>query len=421
MFRFLHAADIHLDSPLVGLEAYEDAPINEIRGASRRAFDNLIELAIDEEVDFLLLAGDLYDGDWKDYNTGLFFVDRMARLKRDGIQVFIVAGNHDAASRITRSLRLPDNVTSFSTLKPETFILEEHDVAIHGQGYHSRSVTDDIASSYPLYTPHYFNIGLLHTALTGKKGHEPYAPCSLETLTSKGYNYWALGHIHKREKISRNPFVVYPGNIQGRHIRETGAKGATLVTVESGDITAIDHRPLDVLRWTHCQVDLGGYENSDDMYQLVRHSLEKEQDLAENRTLAVRIELSGASALHKELLAQRDHWTEEFRALAASLGDMWLEKIVFKTRRITSLEELTSEENPLTGLLHSIDKLDLAPDSLLDLVPEIASFKARLPPEILGGEDPFLSDDPQNFKKLREDIKELLISILSRHEGEGQE
>lgn len=418
MFRFLHAADIHLDSPLVGLESYEDAPVDEIRGASRRAFDNLIELAIDEEVDFLLLAGDLYDGDWKDYNTGLFFVDRMARLKRIGIQVFIVAGNHDAASRITRSLRLPDNVTSFSTLKPETFILENHGVAIHGQGYHSRSVTDDIASSYPLYTPHYFNIGLLHTALTGKKGHEPYAPCSLETLTSKGYDYWALGHIHKREEVLRDPFVVFPGNIQGRHIRETGAKGATLVTVEGGDITAIDHRPLDVLRWAHCPVDLGGCENSDDMYELVRHSLEKEQNLAENRTLAVRIELSGSSTLHAELLAQNTYWVQEFRALAASLGDMWLEKIVFKTRRITSLEEMTGEENPLAGLLQSIDGLDLAPEMLLDLVPEIAPFKAKLPPEILGGEDPFLSDDPQNLKRLRDDVKELLVTILSRREGQ---
>lgn len=418
MFRFLHAADIHLDSPLIGLEAYEDAPVDEIRGASRRAFDNLIELAIDEEVDFLLLAGDLYDGDWKDYNTGLFFVDRMARLRRMNIQVFIVAGNHDAASRITRSLRLPDNVTSFSTLKPETFLLENKGVAIHGQGYHSRSVTDDIASSYPLYTPHYFNIGLLHTALTGKKGHEPYAPCSLETLTSKGYDYWALGHIHKREEISRNPFVVFPGNLQGRHIKETGAKGATLVTVEDGDITTIDHKPLDVLRWALCPIDLKDCESNDDMYERVRHSLEKEQDLAENRTLAVRVELSGPTRLHAELLTQNAHWTQEFRALTASIGDMWLEKVIFKTRRITSLEEMTGEKNPLAGLLHSIDELDLAPDILLNLVPEIASFKARLPPEILGNEDLFLSDTPQNLKRLREDIKELLISILSKHEGQ---
>jgi DNA repair exonuclease SbcCD nuclease subunit len=235
-------------------------------------------------------------------------------------------------------------------------------------------------------------------------------------LTSKGYDYWALGHIHNREEVLRDPFVVFPGNIQGRHIRETGAKGATLVTVEGGEITAITHRPLDVLRWAHCQVDLDGCESSDDMYERVRHSLEKEQDLAENRTLAIRVELTGSSTLHAELLSQHAHWTQEFRALAASLGDLWLEKIIFKTRRFTSLQEVTGEENPLAGLLHSIDGLDLAPDMLLDLVPEIASFKAKLPPEIFGGENPFLSDDPQNLKRLQDDVKELLVTILSGNE-----
>lgn len=414
MFRFLHAADIHLDSPLLGLEAYDDAPVDEIRGASRRAFDNLINLAIDEEVAFLLLAGDLYDGDWKDYNTGLFFVDRMARLNRADIPVFIVAGNHDAASRITRSLRLPDNVTSFSTTHPESFLLDKIGVAIHGQGYKSRALTDDIASSYPQYIPHYFNIGLLHTGLTDRKGHEPYAPCSLDTLKSKGYDYWALGHIHKREEVSRDPLIVFPGNIQGRHIRETGAKGATMVTVEGGEITGIDHMPLDVLRWAHCHIDISSCETGEALYERVQHVLEEEQDLAEERTLAMRLELSGSTPLHSELFAKSGQWTEEFRGLAASLGDMWLEKIIFKTRRPFSLEEIAGDGTPLAGLLQRVDKLDLAPDMLLSLIPEIAAFKTRLPAEILGGDEPFLADDPVTLKELRDEVKELLVNILSR-------
>ncbi len=118
MFRFIHAADIHLDSPLRGLEGYEDAPVDEIRNATRRAFDNLLALAIEEEVRFVLLAGDLYDGDWKDYNTGLFFTERMGRLKRHDISVFMVSGNHDTASRIYPHLHLPDNVTKLSTGQP---------------------------------------------------------------------------------------------------------------------------------------------------------------------------------------------------------------------------------------------------------------------------------------------------------------
>ncbi|WP_419619235.1 metallophosphoesterase family protein, partial [Thiolapillus sp.] len=151
--KFIHAADIHLDSALHGLERYEGAPVDEIRSATRRAFDNLIELAIEEEVAFILLAGDLYDGDWKDYNTGLYFMQHMARLCDAGIRVFIVAGNHDAASQITKHLRLPDNVTLFSTKHPETVVLEDLNVAIIGQGFATRAVTDDLSQAYPQGDP----------------------------------------------------------------------------------------------------------------------------------------------------------------------------------------------------------------------------------------------------------------------------
>ncbi len=199
MIKFLHAADIHLDSSLHGLERYEGAPVDEIRSATRRAFDNLIDLAIDEEVEFVLLAGDLYDGDWKDYNTGLYFMGCMERLQESGIRVFVVAGNHDAASQITRHLRLPDNVTMFSTRTPEKVILDDLDVVIVGQGFATRAVTEDLSQAYPQGDSQLFNIGLLHTCLDGKPGHEPYAPCSVDGLRSKGYQYWALGHVHKCE------------------------------------------------------------------------------------------------------------------------------------------------------------------------------------------------------------------------------
>ena len=135
MWKFIHAADIHLDSPLHGLERYEGAPVQEIRNATRRAFDNLIELAVVEDVAFILLSGDLYDGDWKDYNTGLYFVERMGRLREAGIRVFMVAGNHDAASQISKHLRLPDNVTLFSTKNPEQVILDDLNVALYGPGF----------------------------------------------------------------------------------------------------------------------------------------------------------------------------------------------------------------------------------------------------------------------------------------------
>lgn len=166
-FRFLHAADIHLDSPLRGLSGQEGESAMRIRGATREAFENLVSLAIDEEVSFAIIAGDLYDGDWKDYRTGLFFVKQMGRLSEAGISVFLLYGNHDAESQITRKLLLPSNVRIFSSKKPETFTLPEIGVVLHGQSFRQRDVTDNLATDYPPPVPGNFNIGVLHTGLGG--------------------------------------------------------------------------------------------------------------------------------------------------------------------------------------------------------------------------------------------------------------
>jgi DNA repair protein SbcD/Mre11 len=231
MFKFIHAADIHLDSPMRKLDYYEGVPVEKFRQATRRAFENLIQLAISESVAFVVIAGDLYDGDWKDYNTGLYLVSQMSRLRDAGISVFIVTGNHDAASNITKTLRFPDNVKIFPSDKPATFQMENLKVAIHGQSFASPAVKKDLASDYPKPIEGYYNIGLLHTCATGRAGHEPYAPCSPEDLKNKGYDYWALGHVHNHEVIEKYPPIVFSGNIQGRHPRETGPKGCVMVTV----------------------------------------------------------------------------------------------------------------------------------------------------------------------------------------------
>ena len=197
------------DSPLRGLERYEGAPVEAIRGATRRAFENLVTLALDEAVAFVVLVGDLYDGDWKDYNTGLFFSHQMARLHAAGIRAYLVAGNHDAASQLTRALRPPPNVHVFATAAPQTFTLPEFGVALHGQGYATREVTADLSQAYPRALPGLCNLGLLHTSLDGRPGHAPYAPCSVAGLATRGYQYWALGHVHQHEIVAREP-VVFP-------------------------------------------------------------------------------------------------------------------------------------------------------------------------------------------------------------------
>lgn len=418
--RFLHAADIHLDSSLHGLERYEGAPVEEIRGATRRAFDNLIELAIDEEVAFVLLAGDLYDGDWKDYNTGLYFMQRMGRLRDAGIRVYMLAGNHDAASQITKHLRLPDNVTMFSTRAPEQVILDDLNVAIHGQGFSTRAVTDDLSMAYPQGDPQLFNIGLLHTCLDGKPGHEPYAPCTVDGLRSKGYQYWALGHVHKREVVSQDPWIVFPGNIQGRYIRETGAKGCTLVTVENAEVTAVEHRDLDVMRWSICELEVTPSETVDDIYDRVRGGLQAALDAAEGRQVAVRLILEGACSVHSRLHADREHWVQEYRALATSIGGagIWLEKVSIETRPAVSVDEVLARDDALSGLLRSIRDMELDATALQGLAYEVSTLRQKLPAEILGGEDPYDPADPEQLKESLEDIKELLVNrLLSTEQG----
>lgn len=412
--KFLHAADLHLDSPLRGLERYEGAPIDEIRGASRCALENLVDLAIEEDVAFVLLAGDLYDGDWKDYNTGLFFTRQMVRLQGAVIGAYVVAGNHDAASQLTKALRPPKNVHIFSTRRPETILAEEHGVAVHGQGFATRSVTDDLARNYPMASPGLFNIGLLHTSLDGRPGHEPYAPCSIDSLRSRGYQYWALGHVHKREVVSEDPWIVFPGNIQGRHARETGPKGCSLVVVDEGRVTRVEHRTLDVVRWMECSVDLNDVVNLDEVIDRIGHALADAVVEAEDRLLAVRLRLSGTCPAHTRLRAERERVVNECRSLAGSLasGDIWIEKVVFDTRRAESEEAALARDDAFGGLLRSIRDLELDSARLSHLGQEVADLNAKLPLELRSGEAAFALSDPDYIRECLEDAKALLLDRL---------
>ncbi|MFG0334831.1 MAG: exonuclease SbcCD subunit D, partial [Maioricimonas sp. JB049] len=336
MFRFIHAADIHLDSPLRGLEQYEGAPKDEIRSATRRALERLVQLAIDEKVAFVLIAGDLYDGDWTDYNTGLFFNSQMTRLKEAEIPVFLISGNHDAANRMTRSLKLPDNVVMFPHDAAATEVLEELGVAIHGQSFATQAVTEDLSQAYPASISGMINIGMLHTSATGREGHENYAPCTVEGLKTRGYDYWALGHVHTREILDESPLVIFPGNIQGRHIREAGPKGCYLCTVGDDRTIVPEFRTLDVFRWELASVDLSDMESTDELPGAVVDRLQVCREQADGLPLAVRVELTGQTPIHDELLGDRERWTNEIRSIAldAGSGAIWVEKVRIGTSRV---------------------------------------------------------------------------------------
>lgn len=419
MFRFLHAADIHLDSPLRGLELPPGAPLEQIRGAGRRAFENLVSLALDEDVSFLLLAGDLYDGDWRDFNTGLFFNRQMARLKEHGIPVIAISGNHDAASQITKSLHPPDNVRFLATRKPETCHLKELQVAIHGQGFATRAVTDNLAAAYPQAIAGCFNIGLLHTALTGREGHEPYAPGTVAHLCARGYQYWALGHVHQREVVLTDPWIVFPGTIQGRHIREQGARGCTLVTVADGQVSRVEHRDLDVLRWVLCRIDLTGCGTVEELYAPLHQALHDALESGDGRPVIARVELTGATAVHQRLQRETDRWANEVVSMAANLGGagLWIEKVTFRTRESLDLALLMADDSPVGGLLRMISGLQAGTERLADLDPEIGGFLAKLPAEIRTGSDPFQPDDEQQWAEICADVRDLLTARLLQAGG----
>ncbi len=259
--KILHAADIHLDSPLLRLERYEGAPVDAIRNATRQALTNLVDLALSESVDLVVIAGDLYDGDWNDSNTGLFFVSQAARLVREGIPLVMIRGNHDAQSVMTQSLPLPKNpdgsAMMLDHLKVDRREFDSLGVIVHGQSFATRAVTDDLSAAYPAPVQGYFNLGLLHTCLTGSEGHEAYAPADPRRLADRGYDYWALGHIHDRRschQTGETP-IMFAGNIQGRNIREVGAKGCLLLTIDDQNRCTTEFRELDVVRWAQTTMD----------------------------------------------------------------------------------------------------------------------------------------------------------------------
>ncbi len=332
-FSFLHAADLHLGSPLLGLALKDEVIARRFAEASRRAFTSLVTQAIDERVAFVLIAGDIYDGEWRDTSTGLFFARELARLHRDAIPVYIIKGNHDAESVVTSAITLPDAVTVFSTKTAETRLLVELRVAIHGRSFPTREVADNWALAYPEAKPGWFNIGLLHTSCDGRPGHASYAPCTLADMATRGYDYWALGHVHEFEIVSNDPHVVYPGNLQGRSVRECGPKGAVIVDVEDGRVTNLRRIVTDEARWAVLTVDAQPHETEAALLGAVEDAFRSVADAAQGRLVAVRVRLTGETALHRRLVADQARFADEVQAAAQRCAeDIWLEKLSLETR-----------------------------------------------------------------------------------------
>ena len=409
---------MHLDSPLQNLDQYEGAPSDSLRVATREAFDNLIQLAIDEQVNFVLIAGDLYDQDSPDFHTPLHVRKQMALLQRHGIRVFIIQGNHDA-TRITKKsydvVTLPDNVHVFSTKKPESVCIDELNTVVHGQGFATRAVEEDLSANYPSAKPGWFNIGLLHTNLGGKESHDNYAPSTVEGLRSKGYQYWALGHIHKRDRGIGGPtqIIHYSGNLQGRHIRESGAKGCTLVSVDNNHQISMKFKATDVWRWHECVVDATGCGSPDEVLDEVAKNIDKTLAKADDRSLAVRVRVTGHTTAHRSFKRLSDHWRTVLQQLALDRFEdrVWLEKVLWETRATTSPS--TSEIDSSYGDLIAGVQQTLAGDEVFaDIRDQLDVVIKKVPSDPRFESETIDLDDEATTATLVAEAKELLVARL---------
>jgi exonuclease SbcD len=332
-FTFIHAADLHIDSPLAALGAKDAAVAARFARAGRAAVEKLVARTLEEKAAFLIISGDLFDGDWRDVSTGHFFARALGPLQRAGVPVFITRGNHDAESKIIRDLPYGGNVRFFPARKAETLTLEALGVALHGRSYPAREPPADFVRSYPPARPGLLNIGVLHTALQGTRDHAPYAPTSVEDLRRFGYDYWALGHVHAQAVVARDPWVVYPGNLQGRNVRETGAKGAMRVTVENGRIVDVAPFACDAARWASETLDVSELADEAAILAAVEARLEAAARAAEGLPLSLRLHLVGAHAEYARFVAERERLEDDIRARAFRYAeDFWIERLKVATQ-----------------------------------------------------------------------------------------
>src|SRR5579859_1089721 len=393
--KFIHAADINLDTPLQGLVHYAGAPVNEIRNATRRAFEKLLDAALAHQVDFVIIAGDLYDVGLKSFESALFFNRQMIRLKEAGIDVYLIYGNHDAASKLIKQLRPPANVHVFRSSEPQTFRFDvlHLPVAIHGQSFAAPVVTEDLSASYPVPVANAFNIGVLHTNLSGISEHANYAPCSLDTLKNKGYQYWALGHVHNRQILCSDPYIVFPGNIQGRHGKEPGEKSCELVTVSDAGAISIETIPTSVLLWSEIEIDASDCQTAEDLYDKLTTLFRKLISESHDRVTALRVRITGNSHAHTELNRDPEMVRNEVMSLAGEFGNglLWIERVQVATTARIDRQALLTRDDPIGEVLRVLAEIREDPTQAANWE-GITELRKRLPKEGADDADPIVLD-----------------------------
>jgi DNA repair exonuclease SbcCD nuclease subunit len=414
MLRFIHCADLHIDSPFKGMRNTSEEAAGELYEAPFKAFRNAVDLAISEEVDFMIIAGDAFDSKEKSLSARLRFHEQLTRLRDKGIKCFYCCGNHDPLDALAREMKLPDNCIRFGSGEVECFRFKKGDVAadIYGISFGNAAVSENLALKFKRRNLNVPAIAVLHCNV-GSTAHEPYAPATLDDLRATGMDYWALGHVHSHCVLSKAaPAVVYPGCIQGCNPRETGVHGCCLVSIGNDFAADIEFHPLDVIRFMELEVLIDSCDDILDIISTLISALEDSASLSDGRGSVFRVTLTGNSNLDGELRKGGciDNILKEVRERLAHLRPLiWLDRINLMTAGEYDVEELRKAEDFTSELISIYDALCADEDIVALLGTELDDVYSRWGASL----------DPADAVRCRELCREALHMTLSRINGGG--
>lgn len=422
-FRFVHAADIHLDSPLRTLALRDEDAARLIGEASREALRRIVDICLEEQVDALVLAGDLYDGGQTSMKTALFLAAQLHRLNEADIRVYLIRGNHDAESKITRELSLPPNVHLFSghatpveAPRPAGAI----PVFLHGLSFAKPHAPDSLLPKFKPPVAGAINIGILHTSLGGSEGHDSYAPCSVADLDAHGFDYWALGHIHKRTVYQGRATVVMPGNPQGRDINEAGPRSVTLVSIDDDGGVTLEERITSVAEFARVSINLSGAETRNEVNDRIYRGLAQLRDRVDSPGLLARLRLDGATVMANWVRRDADQLLGEATEAAQRLDNCFIDRLELAPSLREPSLPASDDANPQHELGDLIASRVLPSDGFALLAREaLADIIRQLPPELRDAFDPATDDERAALiAELAQEGVAGVLAALQEHEEE---
>jgi exonuclease SbcD len=376
-FSFIHTADLHLDSPFTGLRQVDGTVASLIKDATFRAFDNVVDLALRRKVDFLLVAGDVYDCSDRSLRAQLKFADGLKKLAQAGVRSFVCHGNHDPLDGWSASLRWPEGVHIFGPqLESIPLILGgEEVVVVHGISYPRSQIDEDFGKGFHRQGSYPFQIGLFHCSLGSDPAHENYAPRTVDELLATDLDYWALGHVHTHRVLKEShPFIAYPGNTQGLHIRESGPRGCLVVQVDGQGTVNAGFEPTDAVRWFSKSIQIDDLETGADLIETLERTCEEIRHEAQGRPAIARIALAGRGVLHSVLRRPQvvGDLTERLRETGlGSAPPLWLEGIQVQTSTPIDLHSRRNSADFLGEVLRLIENSRRNPTGLQEMIGEL--------------------------------------------------